>query len=123
LVVEKVRELQGLAGRVWAGLRRLMDAPMLWQGGFAALQAMVEGWLSGSQGAGLAIASLLFVVGCIVKFVPAVSRRMRESGMETVENAVFLVGVIAMGGAIFGFVVTTLMAFGGQQVPVQSPWR
>ena len=91
--------------------------------GFAALQATVEGWLAGSQGAALAIASLLFVVGCIVKFVPGVSRRMREMGMETLENALLIVGLVAMGGAIFAFVVSICQAFGGQKINVESPWR
>ena len=39
-------------------LRQLKDVPMLWQGGFAALQGMIQGWLAGSQGAVLAIASI-----------------------------------------------------------------
>ena len=49
-------------------LRQLKDVPMLWQigfiilqgggaKGFAALQVMIQGWLAGSQGAALAIAS------------------------------------------------------------------
>ena len=104
-------------------LRRLKDMPMIWQGGFAALQSMIQGWLSGSQGAALAIASILFVVGCIVKFVPGVSRRMREMGMETLENGLFIVGIVAMGGAIFAFVVSIAQAFGGEGAPVESPWR
>lgn len=45
-------------------LRRLKDMPMIWQGGFAALQSMIQGWLSGSQGAALAIASLLIINAC-----------------------------------------------------------
>ena len=121
-----MRLLGRLAGWVGAGLeqlRRLMDAPMLWQGGFGALQATIEGWLAGSQGAALAIASILFVVGCIVKFVPGVSRRMREMGMETLENGLFIVGIVAMGGAIFGFVVSVAQAFKGEGVDVKSPWR
>ncbi len=91
--------------------------------GFAALQGMIQGWLAGSQGAALAIASILFVVGCIVKFVPGVSRRMREMGMETLENGLFIVGIVAMGGAILGFIVLIAQAFGGEGVPVESPWR
>lgn len=92
-------------------------------GGWGALASMVQGWLSGSQEAALAIASLLFVVGCIVRLVPAVSRRMREMGMETLENGLFLVGVVAMGAAIFAFVVSLATSFGGQGVSVESPWK
>ena len=61
-----MRLLGSLAGWVRAGLeqlRRLMDAPMLWQGGFGALQATIEGWLAGSQGAAPAIASIPPIIG------------------------------------------------------------
>ena len=92
-------------------------------GGFATLAAEVQKWLAGSQSAALAIASILFVVGVIVKFVPGVSRRMREMGMETLENALFIVGIVAMSGAIFAFVVTISQAFGGQKIEVESPWK
>jgi len=92
-------------------------------GGFGALASKIQGWLAGSQGAALAIASILFVVGVIVKFVPGVSRRMREMGMETLENALFIVGIVAMSGAIFAFVVTIAQAFGGQEIKVESPWK
>ena len=43
-------------------LRQLKDTPMLWQGGFAALQGMIQGWLAGSQGVALAIAGILLIV-------------------------------------------------------------
>jgi len=42
-------------------LRRLKDMPMIWQGGVAALQSMIQGWLGGSQGAALAATSLLII--------------------------------------------------------------
>ena len=44
-------------------LRQLKNTPMLWQGGFAALQRMIQGWLAGSQRAALAIAGILLIVG------------------------------------------------------------
>ena len=44
-------------------LRQLKDMPMLWQGGFAALQRMIQGWLAGSQRAALAIAGILPIGG------------------------------------------------------------
>lgn len=55
-------------------LRRLKDMPMIWQGGFATLQAMVEGWLAGSKGAALAIASLLIINACYSQAAAEVGR-------------------------------------------------
>ena len=88
-----------LVGRVvrWVGaslesLRRLNAAQRLWQmgviilqaaaqaqgggaQGFSALQATIQGWLSGSQGAALAIANILPTIGtCCVQAAAGVGR-------------------------------------------------
>ncbi|MEM3921955.1 MAG: hypothetical protein QXG25_03620 [Nitrososphaerota archaeon] len=80
------RLMRRVVGVIVAGLRplgRLLNGELLallQAGGFGALESMVEGWLSSSRGAALAIASVLFIVGVLVKFTPGLSRRMREGG-------------------------------------------
>jgi len=88
----------GVFGRivrlVGAGLERLAGLSgshillqvVLAGGGFGAVQSMVEGWLAGSQGAALAIASIL------------------------------IVGVVAMGSAIIYLVVSIAQAFSQEGV-------
>lgn len=123
------RLMRRVVGVIVAGLRplgRLLNGELLallQAGGFGALESMVEGWLSGSRGAALAIASVLFIVGVLVKFTPGLSRRMREGGMETLENGLFIVGVVAFSAAIFALVVSIATSFGGQSINVESPWR